>query len=237
MRKFLTAEWRHLLMINYAVDPKLLLPHIPNGVELDTWNAKTYVSMVGFLFLRTRVMGLRIPLHSNFEEVNLRFYVRKRSPEGWRRGVVFLKEIVPRALIATVARIGYNEPYATMPMRHRIEIDNEGASLVEYSWRFNGRWNSLSGKTAGAPCRAREGSEEEFITEHYWGYTAQSDGRCKEYQVEHARWLIWRAENVALNCDVASICGAKFVQPLNSPPRSAFIADGSPVTVGSGEFL
>ncbi len=74
---FLTAEWRHLAMLNYEIDPVILRPFVPSGTELDSWNGKTYVSIVGFLFLKTRVRGLAIPFHQNFEEINLRFYVRR----------------------------------------------------------------------------------------------------------------------------------------------------------------
>jgi len=240
MRRFLTAEWRYLLMLNYTVEPDLLRPHVPGGVELDAWDGKTYLSMVGFLFLRTRVLGLWVPLHTNFEEVNLRFYVRRRTPEGWRRGVVFIKEIVPRRLIATVARVCYNEPYAAMPMRHCIEVENDrlqNGGSVEYAWRFQDRWNSLRATTIGAPLSPKEGSEEEFITEHYWGYTTQPNGGCKEYHVEHARWNVWRVREAALHCEIASLYGAKFTKPLGASPQSAFVAEGSPIVVSPGTAI
>jgi len=240
MRKFLTADWRYLLMLNFVVEPGLLRPHVPSGVELDAWNDKTYVSMVGFLFRKTRVRGCWVPFHANFEEVNLRFYVRRRTPEGWRRGVVFIKEIVPRRLIATVARLCYNEPYAAMPMRHRIEIENgrpRSGGLVEYAWRHQGQWNELRATAIGAPHSPGENSEEEFITEHYWGYTAQRNGGCAEYHVDHARWNVWQAQEAALYCDAAALYGAKFAGPLSAPPESAFVAEGSPVIVSAGAVL
>src|SRR4029078_6426833 len=118
---FLTAEWRHLVMLNYAVEPALLAPLVPRGLELDQFAAITYVSVVGFLFLQTRGLGIPFPLQRNFEEVNLRFYVRQRAPEGWRRGGVFLREIVPRRAIATLARLLYGEPYLAFPMTCAIE--------------------------------------------------------------------------------------------------------------------
>ncbi len=240
MNCFLTAEWRHLLMLNYVVDPDLLRPHVPNGVELDNWNGRHYMSMVGFLFLQTKVSGLRLPWHTNFEEVNLRFYVRRRGPDGWRRGVVFIKEIVPRRFIAAVARTCYNEPYVALPMRHHLDTENgrlKTGGLVEYAWRHQGRWNSLRATTIGAPQPSAEGSEPEFITEHYRGYTAQPNGRCKEYQVEHIRWNVWPTSEAALHCDAAQLYGPEFAAPLGAPPQSAFIAEGSPVTVSSGTFL
>ena len=114
-KPFLTAEWRYVAMLNYEIDPAILHTYLPRRTELDSWNGKTFVSMVGFLFLKTRVLGLPIPFHQNFEEINLRFYVRRKTEEGWRRGVVFIKEIVPRAAIALTARWLYNENYVALP--------------------------------------------------------------------------------------------------------------------------
>ena len=224
-------------MLNYAVQPDTLRPFVPVGMELDEWNGCVYISVVGFLFLRTRVKGLAIPGHSNFEEVNLRFYVRRRATDGWRRGVVFIKEIVPRRLIASVARVIYNEPYVAMPMCHRMEIENgnlrEG-NRVEYGWRHNKRWNSLSAKITGSPYLPTPGSEEEYITEHYWGYTAQKNGSCTEYQVEHPRWNVRHVRDAVLDSDMAGLYGEQFAGPLGAPPKSAFIAEGSAVTVHEG---
>lgn len=240
MRTFLTAEWRHLLMLNYAIDPAVLRPHVPAGTELDAWNGTNYVSVVGFLFLQTRVLGIPVPSHRNFEEVNLRFYVRRRGPEGWRRGVVFIKEIVPRRAIAAIARVCYDEPYVALPMRHRIE-STAGApaagAWVEYAWRFHGRWNSMRAKIFGQPEDIAPGSEVEFITEHYWGYTKRRDGRCSEYQVEHPRWSAWPARDETLDCDVAALYGEEFCEALHQPCRSTFVADGSPVSVHTGVRL
>ncbi len=240
MPTFLTAEWRHLLMVNYAVEPDLLRGFLPNGIELDQWNGTTYLSVVGFLFLRTKILGVPIPQHTNFEEVNLRFYVKRLAPDGYRRGVVFIKEIVPRPLIALVARKCYNEPYQTMPMRHAIDEQNgnlQSGSSVEYAWKDERTWNSIRATTVGTPQLAPEGSEEEFITEHYWGYTAQSNGRTKEYRVNHLSWKIWRAANATLSCRIASSYGAAFAGPLSKTPLSAFIAEGSPVKVSTGKLL
>lgn len=227
-------------MLNYSVEADLLKPFLPTGVELDFWQGKTYVSMVGFLFLHTRVMGMRLPLHVDFDEVNLRFYVRRSAPEGWRRGVVFIKEIVPRRIIASVARVCYNENYVAMPMRHRIEMENgilrrEGA--VEYAWRYQGRWNALRATTTGVAASPAENSMEEFITEHYWGYTARRNGGCAEYRVEHPRWNVWRTKDAALECDTARLYGPEFVPALERRPDSAFVAEGSPVTVSAGVNL
>lgn len=237
-RPFLTAEWRHLAMLNYEVDRSLLDPLVPRGTELDTWDGAALASMVGFRFLDTRVLGLPIPWHRNFDEVNLRFYVRRKGEDGeWRRGVVFVKEIVPRAAIAVVARVRYNEPYVALPMRHCVNMDgaDEGrAGSVLYEWHHAGQWHRIFACTDGPPAPSEPGSEEEFVTEHYWGYTAQRDGGTKEYRVEHPRWNVWRATETSFDCEVAALYGAGFVEGLSCKPRSAFVADGSAVSVLSG---
>lgn len=231
-RKFLTAQWKDLVMLNYEVAPALLRERVPHGTELDCWQGKALVSMVGFLFLETRVLGVPIPFHRNFEEVNLRFYVRRKGPEGWRRGAVFIKEIVPRLAIATVARLCYNENYEAMAMRHQISADG-----IHYGWRWQRQWNSLSAQITGTPKLPQTGSEEEFITEHYWGYAKQRKGGTVEYRVEHPPWSVWRAYAAAFECDVRGIYGTSFVEYLQGQPTSAFVAVGSPVTVYQGVKL
>jgi len=235
--EFLTAEWRRLAMLNYEIDPAALRPFVPRGVELDTWNSRHFVSVVGFLFLKTRVLGLPIPFHRDFEEINLRFYVRRRAEDGWRRGVVFIKEVVPRWAIATVARSVYNENYVARRMRHRIDLYNGTIApngSVEYSWRDGGSWHHVRAKTAGEARPLAAGSEEEFITEHYWGYAAQRDGGCVEYRVEHPRWGVWQTSEAAFECDVKRVYGHRFVECLSPRPASAFVADGSAIIVRKG---
>lgn len=237
-KRFLTAEWRHLVMLNYPVERELLEPHVPKGTVLDTYQGKAYVSVVGFLFLKTRVLGIPIPLHQDFEEVNLRFYVRRFAEGDWRRGVVFIKELVPKPAIAALARTVYNERYQAVPMRHDIENRADGTlRAVEYGWEVEGRWGRMRAEASGCSRETSPGSLEEFITEHCWGYVQQRDGSCMEYEVEHPRWEVWTATNVVVDGDIASTYGKAFVPALSQPPASAFIADGSAVTVYRGHKL
>ena len=226
-------------MVNYEVDPAVLLPYVPPGTELDSFGGKTVVSMVGFQFLQTRVFGFRFPFHTNFEEVNLRFYVRRQiSGEDLpRRGTVFIKEIVPRRIIATMARLIYNEPYITCPMRHALRR-GDATLEAEYQWRHAGRWDSLGVTVAGGePADIVAGSEEEFITEHYWGYNRQRSGETLEYQVEHPRWRVWRATAHRFDCDVTALYGEAFTPFLRAEPSSAFLVEGSAVQVRKGRPL
>lgn len=211
------------------VEPQLLEPHLPRGTELDFHHGKAFLSIVGFLFLDTRLMGLPIPRHRDFEEVNLRFYVRRKNLDGWRRGVVFIREFVPRSAIAIVARVFYGEPYRALPMRHDFVPDGDRFS-VTYQWRRGSKWETLAMSGVGEPKNLVPGSQEEFIAEHYWGYTADR-ARLSEYRVEHARWRYWPAQTWKLEADVSALYGPQFVETFSLPPVSAFIAEGSAVEV------
>ncbi|MCZ7644983.1 MAG: DUF2071 domain-containing protein [Planctomycetota bacterium] len=228
---FLTAEWTWLVMLNWELDPALLRPIVPAGTELDLHAGRALASVVGFHFGKTRVLGLPIPFHCNFEEVNLRFYVRREARGEVRRGVVFIRELVPRWAVAWVARTVYNEQYASVPMGHSIERGAPPAASYRWTWRgkpFEARVRGM-----GEPSVPAEGSEASFIAEHYWGYTRQRDGSTLEYQVEHPAWRVWAAGEAGLSGD-AEACYPGFGKALAGPPASAFLAEGSAVTVRKG---
>jgi uncharacterized protein YqjF (DUF2071 family) len=236
--RFLTAEWRYLLMLNFEIDAKILLPFVPRGTGLHTFNGHTFVSIVGFRFQRTKLLGIPIPFHRNFDEINLRFYVGRQERDEFRRGVVFIKEIVPRWMVSCVARSVYNENYVTRRMRSQIEAPGpDSIGRIAYEWKLEGRWNRLAASVRGEPIVAEPGSEEEFITEHYWGYTRQRDGGTAEYQVEHPRWRVWTAENVEFDCEVKSEYGPDFALALAKKPTSAFVAEGSAIVVRKGRRI
>jgi hypothetical protein len=224
-------------MLNYEVDPQLLSAYVPRGTELDSFMGKTFISLVGFQFLRTKLFGVvRIPFHSDFDEVNLRFYVRRRADGGYRRGVVFIREIVAKRAVAHIARLAYGEKYACFSMHHAVAM-NEAAVRTEYRWQGDGQCCRLYAE-APAPCSLpREGSLEQFITEHYWGYSARRPGHCLEYQVSHAQWHVWPAARSGFEGDGNAIYGHELGGVLKHQPDSAFIADGSPVLVHAGRRI
>jgi uncharacterized protein YqjF (DUF2071 family) len=232
-RPFLTAEWRYLVMLNYEIDPRTLVPLVPAGTVLDLRHGRALVSVVGFRFLGTRVRGMAVPFHRDFDEVNLRFYVRRHLPGGEvRRGVVFVRELVPRATIALLARLVYNEPYRAVPMRSVVPatlIDAPGR--LTYEWRLRNEWQRLAATASGAPAVPPPGSEAAFITEHYWGYGRRRDGSTLEYEVAHPPWRVWDAEAPSLVADVVTLYGRAFAPALLGSPASALVAEGSPVTV------
>jgi uncharacterized protein YqjF (DUF2071 family) len=233
-REFLKAKWTNLLMINYEVDPAILQPHLPPGTVLDTWEGKTLVSMVGFLFQDTRMLGIKWPFHVNFEEINLRFYVRYFDGQEWKRGAVFISEIVPKYMIAFIANTLYNEHYMAVPTRHSITpVDAEHTRFM-YEWKYKGQWNQLGGTVNNQRQPIAAGSAEEFIFEHYWGYNKITDTQTIEYQVEHISWQIGEVKDFVFDVDIKGLYGAGFEPYLKAQPQSMFFADGSDIIVRAG---
>jgi len=234
---FLSAAWRRLIMLNYPVDPAVLQAHVPKGTELDIWNGVCYVSVVGFMFMDTRLKGFRIPGHINFEEINLRFYVRRNDPvTGWKRGVVFIREIVPRPAIAWVANTIYGEHYDRRNMFHRWHDEPEHLE-VEYAWQEKGRWQSFGVRAEPAAVPLKAGSEAEFITEHYWGYARRGAERTVEYQVEHPAWRMHPIKAWHCDLDFGMAYGSDFSHLGKEAPMSIFLAEGSEVVVRGRKFL
>lgn len=233
---FLKARWENLAMINYEVDPEILTPHLPPYTVLDIFNGKTLVSVVGFMFCNTKMLGLRWPFHTDFEEVNLRFYVKFFDGNIWKRGVVFFSEIVPKPAIAIIANTLYHEHYRAKKMMHSILL-NEDELRVTYKWKQGGKWNSIN-MTADARLENIEpGSEEEFIFEHYWGYTRYNSATTIEYGVEHNMWQIHTVKDWSLDCDIAAVYGQAFVPYLAAKPASVFLAKGSDVIIRKPKFI
>lgn len=233
---FLAAEWNYLIMANYAVEPELLQAHLPKGTELDFHDGKTFVSLVGFLFQNTKVLGLGWPMHRNFEEVNLRFYVRRKEAGEWRRGVVFISEIVPKRAIPIIANSLFGEHYVAMPMTHIIEKHPNGTLRIRYQWGKT-QWNHIEVEAENTPMPIPIGSEAEFIFEHYWGYSKNRRGETIEYQVEHPHWNIFPINKHEIQCDIKLLYGEEFAAALLAEPHSIFLADGSAVKVRWGRKI
>lgn len=227
---FLKAEWRKLAIANYIIDKKLLTKHLPAGTELDLWNGNCYVSLVGFMFQNTKILGIKIPFHINFEEVNLRFYVKRLENGEWKRGVVFIKEIVPKWALTFVANTVYNENYETLPMEHTWKVEN-GKRTVEYTWKKAGKWNSFRITASVEKTKIEPTSETEFITEHYWGYAHVNDKKSNEYEVTHPKWEAYEVTDYSINVDFKTVYGGEFEFLNSAEPASVMLAEGSEITV------
>ncbi len=223
-------------MANYIIDPALLQSYLPCYTELDTFNNDHYVSLVAFLFENVKLRGIAFPFHTNFEEVNLRFYVRYKEKNTWKRGVVFMKEIVPRPMISYIANTLYGENYATHPMRHQF-AEKENELYVNYEWKVGNTWNHLNCIAEKFPGQVAEGSAEEFITEHYWGYTFINKQCTGVYEVVHPKWKIHHVKSYDIICSTKRLYGAAFEETLKNKPQSVFLAEGSPVQVMKGKKI
>ncbi len=238
--RFLSAQWLNLAVVNFEIDAAVLAPHVPLGTEPDAWQGRSLLSLVGFQFRDTRVWGLSIPFHRHFAEVNLRFYVRRKTTDGWRRGVSFVRELAPRRALAWTARWLYGENYLTVPIRYDITLPNgdpSAHSRVAYHWRHAGRESLLELTATGTGATAAAGTLEEFIIEHYWGYSGGTGRRTVEYRVEHPRWKLWPTARPASTATRSACTAQRFAEALAAPPVSAFFADGSPVTVRRGRRI
>jgi uncharacterized protein len=259
-RPLLTAEWRNLVILNFPVPTDIIKRLAPPGTEPDLHHGQSYISIVGFLFQNVRLFGLSIPGHTNFPEINLRYYVRRTIGAEIRRGVVFASEIVPRRAVSIVANHLYNENYITRPMRSEIQIAGSDLAVedkVAYAWKNPSRKrmplsfkerlgegspvvvrpqrdNRLAAQVAAPLALPSPGSLEEFIVEHYWGYTHGRDGRTREYEVAHVPWRVAPAVNVIWNCNIPATYNSPLAEFLTSPPTSAIIAEGSAIQVFRG---
>jgi len=227
---FLKAEWKNLALFNYEVEPEVLEKYVPAGTEIDIWNNKCYVSLVGFLFKETKVLGLKVPFHINFEEVNLRFYVKRFENGEWKRGVVFIKEIVPKKAITFIANTLYQEHYETRKMRHQI-TEMENNKTFNYQWKVDEKWNTIEVETKKELKEIEVGSEAEFITEHYFGYTKITEETTFEYEVTHPRWEQFEVLNYSVDIDFEKNYGNDFAFLQNQKPTSVFLAKGSKIGV------
>ena len=217
-------------MANYEVSPELLKPYIPAGTLLDFYEGKTYVSLVGFMFLNTRLFGVPIPGLGNFEEVNLRFYVTRQIGNEKRRGVVFINETVPFKPVAWLANRLYKEHYIAIPTRHEWTISGN-TKEIGYSWKIAGNWNHLKASAFSGEHTMLPGSIEEFIFEHYWGYSALKEGGTIEYRVSHESWKVNPVGSYSIDCDFLSMYGNDFEYLSHKKPDSVLLAEGSPIAV------
>jgi uncharacterized protein len=225
------GHFRYLAFLNYRVERQLLEPFLAEGVELHLYNGICYISIVAFLFQNLQIQGIPAPFHQEFEEVNLRFYVKQKTNQVEKTGVVFVREIVPKSLVTAAARIVFNENYVTMPMYHRIEVWENQINTVHYEWKSQRQKNSVRLVFQGNWRIPDENSSESFLTKRPYGFTRQPKGGTREIQMQHADWRVCSATDAVMECDIAGIFGIEFVPYLTLKPASAFVAEGSAVTI------
>ncbi len=230
MTVFLKANWENIIMVNYEIDPEILRSFLPKGVELDLFNGKAYVSLVGFMFKNTKIFKVPIPYFGNFEEINLRFYVQRKEGMTIKRGVVFINETIPYRIVAWMANKLYKEHYTVVPTKHFIQQIGE-KQQVKFDWLLNKKWNHILVETDLVSTEMRQNSFEEFIYEHYYGYTKVNEIVTEEYHLQHPSWKVNKVLNYNINCDFASMYGPAFSVLNETKPTAVFLAKGSAVAI------
>jgi uncharacterized protein YqjF (DUF2071 family) len=225
-RPFLTAQWTNLILANYAVPDALVLPYLPPGLALDRYQGRAFVSVVAFDFVDTRVVGIPWPGYRNFPEVNLRFYVRR----GADRGVCFIRELVPLKLVAWLARLTYNEPYAVARMTS-VVANGQDTVTVEHRLARNGRECTLRATGTKPAFRPDDSSREAFFKEHRWGFGRSRLGAATRFEVRHPVWDVYPVQDYHIDVDWAALYGPEWAVPETSAPDSVMLAAGSEVAV------
>lgn len=228
---FLTAEWRNLINITYKTDVNVLKPFLPEGLEPDTKDKSAFISLVAFQFLETKVKGIRIPFHVNFPEINLRFYVRNKNS----RGVVFIKEFVPKFMVSLIANKLYNEPYSTADIEAKI-YKNSSIS-AEYKLKLKNSEYFIRLTAENNPFTPGESSSEHFFKEHSSGFGIDHSGNTMAYEVEHPVWKIYPVTDHSHNFDFVKIYGKSFSFLNEEKPCNVLFAEGSGVKVFGAEKL
>lgn len=230
MGTFLKANWENIIMANYAIDPEILAPYLPKGVSLDLFNGKAYVSLVGFMFKKTKLFNIPIPFFGTFEEINLRFYVQRKENGITKRGVVFINETIPYRIVAWMANKLYNEHYTVVPTRHSI-ASNLDSKKIKFEWLLNKKWNSIYVEASNDSQSMKNDTLEKFIYEHYFGYTKIDENNTEEYRLQHPSWKINTVLDTKIECDFKVMYGESFSVLNNSKPEAVFIAEGSSVKI------
>ena len=227
---FLEAKWENLIMANYAVDPKVLIPYLPKGVELDSFEGKFYVSLVGFMFNKTRIFKVPIPYLGSFEEINLRFYVIRKHEGKIKRGVVFINETVPFAPVAWMANYLYKEHYTAVKTKHLWHL-TDTLKTIDYSWEKDKKWNNIRVNAHSQGNAMKAGSVEAFIFEHYFGYTRVDEHKTLEYRINHPSWKINQVIDHSIDCDFEKMYGTDFAFLNSQQADHVILAEGSDVSV------
>jgi len=230
MKTFLTAKWENLIMANYEIEAAILLPYLPKGVELDYYDGKTYVSLVGFLFKESSIFNIPIPFMGTFEEINLRFYVVRKVGAELRRGVVFINETVPSKIVAWTANKLYKEHYIAIPTKYHWDLAKPNKE-ISYQWKVQSKWNSIKVIASKEKQKMKTGSFEEFIFEHYFGYTRVNAEKSVEYKINHPSWEINTIYDSHIDCDFVSCYGPAFKMLNTAKPQSVMLAEGSTISV------
>ena len=229
----MTARFSEVVAVNFQIDPKVLAPRIPKGLELDFYKGETYVSLVAMMLRDVRVWGIPIHIATGFEELNMRFYVRRKDGDGYQRGACFIKDYVSSGAAAWILGSLFKADFHKIKMKHDntgFADDGESVPSVDYRWKVGDHWNRLRIKARSKVQKTGSDTKVGFILNHNNEYSSRK-GKTLEYRATHPTWTVWDAAQANFTCDVKTLFGQEFEKPLSKRPASVFVASGSDFTI------
>lgn len=197
--------WVDLAFLHWPVEETALRKHLPDAVELETFDGSAWLGVVPFLMTSVRLRGLPpFPVVSSFPELNVRTYVRRDD----RPGVWFFSLDASSRLFVEAAKWQYKLPYHRAEMTHRRAGDFVHYESARPGGAFSGNYRGT-----GALFHAEPGTLEHFLTERYCLYTADG-ARTYRAEVHHLPWSVQPGEaTVDLNT----------MAPLPLPPEDPHV--------------
>ena len=192
-------RWHEISFFHWSCDPAPLQSRLPPGLQLDTFDAKGWISLTPFL-----LTGLRPPLFPHvaglvFPEMNLRTYVV--GPNG--PGIWFFSLDAASLLAVLGARATYGLPYYWADMQ--VDI---GQSENLYFSNRGGRAKARIriAKEAGI---LEQSDLDVFLTARFRLYSIFR-ARLVTAAVAHVPWQLNRVSILELEENVRAVMGVQF---------------------------
>lgn len=222
-RAVISQHWGDLAFLHWRVDPALVAPHLPPGVEPDVFDGSSWVGLIPFELSHSAFGPFPpVPWLGRFAETNVRLY--GVGPDG-RRSVVFRTLEASKLLPAVTARVGLGLPYTWADMSIV-----RGGGLIAYSSRRN--WPAADGPVprprTRVVVRPRPGAvvddpRADFLTAR-WGMHVARGGRTRFWPNHHASWSLTAADLVELDDELLAATG--FAGVAARPPDSVLYSRG-----------
>ena len=228
------AEWREIVVINFEIDPKLLRNFIPPKTELDFFNETSFVTLMARACKNVKPYGWPIVFAKSIDQILLRFYVKRKVGDTWRRGVCLIRDYLPKRKASFFLNWMFKHSFTQVPIKRTSSNFESGLPTqlptVEYQWTTGDYVNHIKVNARSQMRQQEQETKESFVLDHHYGYTVK-EGKTYEYYVEYSPWAMWDAQSGSFDCDTENVFGRPFVRALKQRPASVFLARGSDVII------
>lgn len=231
--------WRNVVHVNYQIAPEVLHPYLPPRTEILLFQNKCFITLTALVYDQVKFKGLNIPLHREIPEVNLRFYVSAADGSKSKNGVVLLKRIIAKPLLAFAGQLLFQEQYAVMPISYFVRKQST-ERLVKYFWKNNppyGEWHSLSVKTSHSSIAFNEDDQVAFLTKPTLRFSGGRSMRTRVSEIEYKVTNVFEVDDYQLDVKFSVLFGGKFQFLSRQKPESVYLLEDSEVTVRSVGLL